>query len=124
MRRRRPISWARSIFSGVCGHQEPEATVLSLAMTDRCVLVLQRLESFPGGELALLVDAGGVLLAPTGLDPRPALGQGRAQAGDEVTVATGLAVVEEVLTRSADRAERDMGHGKRLASPPGGRRGW
>jgi hypothetical protein len=25
--------WARSIFSGVRGHHEPEATVLSLAMT-------------------------------------------------------------------------------------------
>ncbi len=27
------ISWARSIFSGVWGHHEPDATVLSLAMT-------------------------------------------------------------------------------------------
>ena len=32
-RSRSATSWARSIFSGVSGHQEPEATVLSLAMT-------------------------------------------------------------------------------------------
>ena len=32
-RSRSAISWARSIFSGVSGHHEPDATVLSLAIT-------------------------------------------------------------------------------------------
>ena len=32
-RRRSAISCARMIFSGVCGHHDPDATVLSLAIT-------------------------------------------------------------------------------------------